>query len=105
MSQDRSAECKCGCHTGELIHCVQCSCYDGNPIVDDAPQEFAMGANMPPEIAWQEDRTVGEIALILCLLRCDEELRQVPVLEDKELRSEIDAVLRMYDIDKYSIRR
>ena len=31
VNMDRSAECKCGCHKNELMHCVPCSCYNGDP--------------------------------------------------------------------------
>lgn len=33
-SKDRSAECKCECHTGNAMHFVECSCYSGSPILD-----------------------------------------------------------------------
>jgi hypothetical protein len=35
ISLDRSDECKCGCHTNTLIHCMPCGCYSGNPVLDD----------------------------------------------------------------------
>jgi len=31
---DRSAECKCKCHTGGAMHCVPCGCYSGRPVLD-----------------------------------------------------------------------
>jgi hypothetical protein len=108
MSQDKSAGCKCECHTDPptgFFHCFGvCGCERGEPVLE-APQEFAMGANMPLEMVWMTGRTAGEIALIQCLLRCDKELRQVPVLEDKELRTEIDDVLRMYGVNKYRLNK
>lgn len=35
VSRDRSAECKCDCHTGKSMHCVPCGCYSGNPTLDE----------------------------------------------------------------------
>src|ERR1700722_9000142 len=32
---DRSAECKCPCHTGGAKHVMMCGCYLGRPITDD----------------------------------------------------------------------
>lgn len=32
-SKDRSAECKCDCHTGRSMHFVECSCYNGDPYL------------------------------------------------------------------------
>lgn len=33
LNMDRSAECKCKCHTGQAMHCVPCNCYSGNPVL------------------------------------------------------------------------
>ena len=31
---DRSAECKCKCHTGGAMHFMECGCYTGDPVLE-----------------------------------------------------------------------
>lgn len=41
---DRSSECKCPCHTKRAdgqpgaIHIMACSCYSGNPVLDEVEE-------------------------------------------------------------------
>lgn len=115
---DRSAECKCECHTGKAVHVMMCHCYIGDPVLDvkeehancsnDAIDDCSctvrhrdpqcvehgtstqgMGALTPPELSWQEGRSPTEIVAIFALVRARDHLLSLQDEASKAIGKEL----------------
>ena len=119
---DRSAECKCPCHTGGAMHVMECQCYRSDPVLDEESgtkpsdqdlfdncscttrhtdpqctlhkqtQKYRMGALPPPDMEWQKDKTPTEIACIDMLMH----VRSVLTLTDPSI-SALDKLVKQID--------
>lgn len=107
---DRSAECKCPCHTGGAMHFMECACYSGDPVLDEedrcsctvrhkdpqcvehgtgTPSQRGMGALPPPESTWQEGRTPTEIVAVFALIRARDHLSSLQDEASKAIAKEL----------------
>jgi hypothetical protein len=64
------------------------------------PPQLAFGANIPPELQWQEGRTAGEISLIQFVQRTREYLNLPSNEEGEYLRDEATRLLQWIGVEK-----
>jgi len=81
------------------------SAFDGDPCVacrsDAEAYQFATGALIPPELAWQEGLSAGTIRTINTLMRAEAELKKcLFVFSDKRILEDIDDLLKWLGVRK-----
>lgn len=69
--------------------------------------EYKFGAMLPPDLAWQEDKTAGEIASINLISRLEARLKEIkdPSQDDLDLMKAIHAHLAWYGVRPFDVTK